>query len=76
MLCKLWYRVGQSLERFKKAFSLAEASSLLAGGIGFWRASFDELEGLESKYIDKQIEKNMKVHITISPNRSVRIAAI
>ena len=94
-LCKLWHRLGQSMECFKKAFSLAEASDFLAGRISSWRASFDwliqedkfialiegnyesrgvapknkfkntyshnwnfeELEALESKYIDQQIEK-------------------
>lgn len=43
MLYKLWQRMRQSLEHFKKAFILAEASDFLTGRIGAWRASFDWL---------------------------------
>ena len=43
LLGKLWHRMGQSLECFKKAFMLAETSDFLAGRIGSWHASFDWL---------------------------------
>ncbi|WP_069999267.1 hypothetical protein [Cellulosilyticum sp. I15G10I2] len=43
MLKKLWYSLGQTLDHFKKAFTLAENSDFLSGRIGSWRASFDWL---------------------------------
>ncbi|MDF2596249.1 MAG: hypothetical protein K0R69_2590, partial [Clostridia bacterium] len=40
---KLWIAMGQTIDHFQKAFSLAESSDFLSGRLGSWRASFDWL---------------------------------
>ena len=43
LIQKLWDAMGQTIEHFQKAFSLAESSDFLSGRLGSWRACFDWL---------------------------------
>lgn len=65
-LQKLWHNLGQTLETFKQAFFLAEASDFLTGRLGSWRASFDWLISedrfialLEGGYTNPHYKKNV-----------------